>query len=290
MDTPEIFLFLVPATAFVIGFVCSQAGVSGAFLILPFQMSILGFVGPSVNATNFLYNTMAIPGGVYRYWREGRLLIPLAAVMIAGYLPGIYAGTVIRTTYLAEPKTFKLFVGIVLFYIGIRLLWSSLRPEKRVQEFDEKLRSHRFVKGKVRIKDYNLRKITFEFWNERYSFSPILIFLTALTIGTISGAYGVGGGSLMSPLLVTFFHLPVHTIAGATLLGTFTSSVIGVVSYTSLGYPPDIRLGVLLGAGGLAGIYAGARFQKFMPETRIRTVLSILVLALAVKYILQYWI
>jgi hypothetical protein len=41
-----------------------MAGISGAFLILPFQMSVLGFVTPSVSATNFLYNVVGTPGGI----------------------------------------------------------------------------------------------------------------------------------------------------------------------------------------------------------------------------------
>jgi len=34
-------LLLIPLVAFITGFVCSQAGVSGAFLLLPFQVSVL---------------------------------------------------------------------------------------------------------------------------------------------------------------------------------------------------------------------------------------------------------
>ena len=45
----------------------TPAGVSGAFLLLPFQMSVLGFVAPGVTPTNLVYNIVAIPGGIYRY-------------------------------------------------------------------------------------------------------------------------------------------------------------------------------------------------------------------------------
>jgi len=50
-----------------------MAGVSGAFLLLPFQVSVLGFTSPAVSATNLVYNLVATPGGVYRYARGGRL-------------------------------------------------------------------------------------------------------------------------------------------------------------------------------------------------------------------------
>ena len=88
----EIPLFIPPAVAFVISFFTSMAGISGAFLILPFQVSVLGFTAPSVSATNFLYNVVGTPGGVWRYARERRLVWPLAGSIIAGTLQGVDAG------------------------------------------------------------------------------------------------------------------------------------------------------------------------------------------------------
>ncbi len=69
--------------AFVISFFTSMGGVSGAFLLLPFQMSFLGYTSPSVSATNQLFNIVAIPSGVYRYWLECRMVWPLTWIVIA---------------------------------------------------------------------------------------------------------------------------------------------------------------------------------------------------------------
>ena len=118
----ETYFFIPPLVAFSISFFTSMVGVSGAFLILPFQMSVLGFTTPSVSATNFLYNLVGTPGGVIRYVREKRMLWPLACSIISGTLPGVMIGYYFRVKYLPEPRVFKLFVGIVLLYIGLRLL------------------------------------------------------------------------------------------------------------------------------------------------------------------------
>ncbi|MDP7417178.1 MAG: TSUP family transporter, partial [Desulfobacterales bacterium] len=66
--------------AFLVSFFTSMGGVSGAFLVLPFQVSVLGFTGPAVSSTNLVYNLVAIPSGVYRYIKEGRMAWPLACV------------------------------------------------------------------------------------------------------------------------------------------------------------------------------------------------------------------
>ena len=84
----ETALWLPPLIAFAISFFTSMAGVSGAFLLLPFQMSVLGFVSPSVTPTNLVFNITAIPSGVYRYLRERRLVWSLTGAVVAGTMPG----------------------------------------------------------------------------------------------------------------------------------------------------------------------------------------------------------
>lgn len=126
----EINPFIPPAIAFSISFFTSMGGVSGAFLLLPFQVSVLGFNSPAISATNQLYNIVAIPGGVYRYIKDGRIVWPLTWVVIIGTLPGVLIGAVVRIQYLPNPRNFKMFVGLVLLYIGSRLLKDILQKKK----------------------------------------------------------------------------------------------------------------------------------------------------------------
>src|SRR3972149_12291901 len=86
----KTWVFLPPLVAFIVSFFTSMGGVSGAFLLLPFQMSFLGFTNPSVSATNQLFNIVAIPTGVYRYYKEGRMVWPLTWAVIIGTLPGFF--------------------------------------------------------------------------------------------------------------------------------------------------------------------------------------------------------
>ena len=126
---------LIPfVVAFVVSIFTSMAGVSGAFLLLPFQVSVLGFTAPSVSATNQVFNIVAIPSGVYRYIREGRMLWPLTWAVIIGTLPGVFIGAWVRIEFLPDPRNFKLFVGMILLYIGFRLFMDVIKNkgQKRV--------------------------------------------------------------------------------------------------------------------------------------------------------------
>ncbi|ROL59029.1 sulfite exporter TauE/SafE family protein [Bacteroidetes/Chlorobi group bacterium MS-B_bin-24] len=293
-----------PLVAFIISVFTSTGGVSGAFIILPFQVSVLGFTSPAVSATNQLYNVVAIPSGVYRYIREGRMVWPLTWIVIAGTLPGVLIGALVRINYLSNPSSFKGFAGFVLLYIGFRILREilsrkkpkTLEAEQKFNEIVKNLRAeHSKAKlPKAKVLRFNLNVLEYEFVGERFNVKTILIFLISSIVGIVGGIYGIGGGAIMAPIYVTFFNLPVYTVAGPALMGTFITSVFGVIIYQILAifYPtmsiaPDWKLGILFGIGGLIGMYVGARLQKYLPAKTIKLILAIAILFLGFRYVLN---
>jgi hypothetical protein len=104
--------------AYLIAVLATPAGISGAVLLLPFQVSVLGTPSPAVTPTNLLYNVVATPGALYRYWRQGQTGGRLALVLIAGTVPGVVAGSVIRVELLPGPRVFDLVVAAVLIPLG----------------------------------------------------------------------------------------------------------------------------------------------------------------------------
>jgi uncharacterized membrane protein YfcA len=310
----EVAPWIPPLVALVVSFFTSMGGVSGAFLLLPFQMSFLNFTSPSVSATNFVFNIVAIPSGVYRYLKEGRMAWPLTWVVIMGTLPGVFIGYYLRVLYLPDPRTFKLFVGCVLLYIGVRLIYEltgkASAGKAKMKALEDKFRERtkqikdqqksRVASGLppeavVKTISASFTRIEYEFWGERFSYSTIAMFFLAFVVGVIGGTYGIGGGAIIAPFCVAVFHLPVYTIAGAALMGTLITSVAGVVFYSiipakaGMATSPDWMLGFLFGAGGFIGIYLGARFQKFVPQKAIKLMLGTIIVFLAIRYISQYF-
>jgi uncharacterized membrane protein YfcA len=237
-------VLLPPLVSMVISFFTSMGGISGAFLLLPFQMSALGYTAPSVSGTNHVFNIIAIPSGVYRYIKEGRMAWPLTWVVIAGTLPGVFIGYYLRVLYLPHPKNFKLFVGCVLLYIGVRLVRDlldgneskSVAAKTLEDKFKARTTEIRKEQGArvaaglpadavVKTISVSMKKVEYEFWGERYSFNTMAMFALAFVVGIIGGAYGIGGGAIIAPFCVAFFRLPIYSIAGATLMGTFITSV-----------------------------------------------------------------
>src|SRR5437667_8011482 len=114
--------------AYAIAVLATPAGISGAVLLLPFQVSVLGTPSPAVTPTNLLYNVVATPGALYRYWRQGQTGGRLALVLVAGTLPGVVAGSVIRVELLPGPRVFDLVVAAGLLPLGV---WLALARAAR---------------------------------------------------------------------------------------------------------------------------------------------------------------
>jgi len=287
----ETWLWLPPLVAFGLSFFCSMVGISGAFLLMPFQMSVLGYVSPSVSATNLVFNLFATPGGVWRYVREGRMFWPLAALVVLGTLPGVVLGFYLRVLYLPDVSHFKLFVGLVLIFLSWRLLaefapWAAQRPPAAAP-----------TDMALRILHVGFRRVAFSFHGQEHGFSTPAMLTLALVVGVIGGTYGIGGGAIIAPFCITIFRLPVHMVAGAALAGTFATSVIGVAVYTFLPLPgganvptgtsaaPDWWLGSLFGLGGLVGMYLGAACQRHIPQRVLKGALGVLLAGLGASYI-----
>ena len=309
----EVSPWVPPAVAFVVSFFTSMGGVSGAFLLLPFQMTFLGYTHPSVSATNQLFNIVAIPSGVYRYFKEGRMVWPLTWIVVAGTLPGVFIGAVVRVEYLPDPRHFKLFAAAVLLYIGIKMVRDLLKKNKddtgkedSEKRFQQMVRGRRSQGGQgatpdqtlpeIKVTHFNWKRLGYTFYDETYDVSFWGIFALSFLVGIVGGIYGIGGGAIIAPFFVTFFGLPVYTVAGAALMGTFVTSVAGVAFYQAMApfYPdmsvaPDWLLGLLFGIGGMAGMYLGARCQKFVPASAIKWMLAGVIVFTALKYIAAFF-
>ena len=247
------------AAAYLIAVATTPAGISGAVLLLPFQVSVLGTPSPSVTPTNLLYNIIAAPGALYRYWRQGQTGGRLALVLIAGTLPGVIAGSFIRVELLPGPRAFDVVVAAVLIPLGGWL--ACTRPSGTSTS------SH-------------------PGWSIP---DPVLAGL-AVVVGCVGGIYGIGGGAILAPVLIGTGRKPSEA-APAALAATFVTSAGGVITFTILSLQqhisaaPDWPTGIALGLGGLAGGYTGARLQSRMPDLFIRRLIGVLVVAIGAYYL-----
>ncbi|MEV1321499.1 sulfite exporter TauE/SafE family protein [Micromonospora arborensis] len=241
-----------------ISIITSPVGVSGAVFLLPVQLSVLHVPSPAVTPTNLLFNVVAGPGALLRYRRNGQLTGPLARLLLAGTLPGVILGAVIRVFAIPGPDAFRLVAAAVLLPLGLWLCARALRPGTP----------------------------------DRPPLSQSTILGLSIVTGTVGGIYGIGGGSILGPILAGR-GTPMTQIAPAALASTFLTSIVGAGTYgilaltTTGDIAPHWILGLLCGAGGLIGGYLGARLQPYLPEKTLRLLLGTLATVLAGLYLIQ---
>jgi len=114
--------------------------------------------------------------------------------------------------------------------------------------------------------------------------------IIAAVAGCVGGIYGIGGGSILAPILVADGQ-PSSQVAPAALSSTFLTSLAGVVTFSHLVGSPARQRGPGLadrhraGIGGLAGGYVGAQMHARMPETIIRRLLALVVVAIGIRFL-----
>ncbi len=288
----ETYWWLPALVAFCISSLTSTGGVTGSFILLPFSVSVLKYTSPAVSPTNMLYNVVAIPSGIWRFHRENRMLWSLAWATAIGTLPGLILGAFIRLKYLPDPTDFKLFAGFVLLHLALKLTQDVFRKQPVANNNTGP------IKRQITYQRLGLRKFTYEYDGQTYVVNTWSVVMIALIVGIVGGIYGIGGGAILSPYFVAIYHLPVHSIAGAMLLGTFMTSVVGVAIYmlispffspTGAVMIPDWWLGLSFGIGGALGVYVGARLQRHVSPRVIKIILVAALMVIALQYIVGFF-
>ena len=107
------------------------------------------------------------------------------------------------------------------------------------------------------------------------SVNAIVIVLLGGGVGLLSGMFGVGGGFLTTPLLIVYGIPP--TVAAASAASQVTgASVSGVFTHFRRG-GVDVKMGLVLVAGGLVGSLAGAWIFRILQALgQLDTVIAVI--------------
>jgi uncharacterized protein len=255
-ESGALTLVVAFAAGVIVAVVTAPVGVSGAVFLLPVQLDVLRVPSPAVTPTNLLFNLVATPGALGRYWRAGVVDVGLTGRLLIGTVPGVVIGSVVRVYAAPGDRVFRLLAAAVLLPLGVWLC------------------SGRRVRARPA-------------WT-----TPRSLAVAGLAVGVVGGIYGIGGGSLLGPMLVGA-GLSVARVAPAALASTLVTSTVGVGSYAVLSLfadgpvRPEWAIGLSCGLGGLVGSYVGAWLAPHLSEALLRVLLGTVATGLATLYVLQ---
>lgn len=120
--------------------------------------------------------------------------------------------------------------------------------------------------------------------------SPVRRYLALALVGAVggllSGAFGVGGGIVMVPLLIWLAGFDQRHAAATSLVAIVPTAIAGSASYLAQG-EVNLIAGALVAAGGIAGSILGTRLLKRLPLGWLRWLFIALLIIVAVQTVLE---
>lgn len=230
----------------IVAYLYSSVGHGGASGYLAL-MALFSFPPDVMKATALTLNLFVAGIAFLAYYRGGHFKLGSVLPFLLTSVPMAYLGARVNI----NPQTYKIILGVVLLIAILRMVFQPSR-------------------------DFESTK--------KPQFAIALIVGAAL--GFFSGMIGIGGGIILSPLLLLLHWANVKETAAASAIFILLNSASGLVGIYQTGYhfSQYIYLMVPLGvAGALAGSYSGG--FKFSSNT-LRYVLSSVLLMASFKLFL----
>lgn len=102
--------------------------------------------------------------------------------------------------------------------------------------------------------------------------------------GAFSGLFGVGGGTVIVPLLLLWFGVGERAATATSLCAIAVIATAAAAAHAAYGNvdPGDA---LIIGAPALLGVALGINLQRRLPERAISLIFSILLIAVAIELI-----
>ena len=107
-----------------------------------------------------------------------------------------------------------------------------------------------------------------------------------LAAGVFSGLFGVGGGTVIVPLLIIWLGFGAREATGTSLLAIVLMAIAGVATHA--GYDNvHVDDGLLIGLPAVGGVLAGTWLQQRIPGAGVRLMFAVLLLVTAVLLVVR---
>ncbi len=260
LNSPPLTLTLLVSlllSGFIAGLFGSLIGVGGGVILLPILHFSLGYPAPVAVGTSLLIVTFASASGGYGHLIRNNVSIEAFKLTTLAAIGGVIIGSWLFARLANDTPLLGLLLGIAFIIPAVLMIWESICPDR-----------FKFSLDKLRIDNKYMAGL-------------------GLITGTLTGLLGLGGGYLLVPGLIYFFHLPVFLTMGTSLAVIFPVSVIGSIFKLSGGYI-DIPAALIASVGTVIGSQVGAGTIKYFKPQTLKLIFSIYFFYISIKFITSY--
>ena len=114
-----------------------------------------------------------------------------------------------------------------------------------------------------------------------------ILVLVALTIGLMTGVFGVGGGFLAIPVLILFFRTPQNKAVGTSLVIMSINSLTAFLAHQSLWHEINWSIPIAMAIAAVVIATASSHKSSFVSAVVLRKAFAILLYAIALFTLFQ---
>jgi uncharacterized membrane protein YfcA len=105
--------------------------------------------------------------------------------------------------------------------------------------------------------------------------------------GVFSGLFGVGGGTIIVPLLIFWFGYGERLATGTSLAAIIAIGLLGAIAQGGIYGNVHVDTGLLLAIPAVVGVVLGTAIQQRIPQRTVSYLFAALLVAMAVELILS---
>lgn len=256
-------------------FIGSLIGLGGGIILVPFLLfltnttDLFSWATPQVIVGISLI-TMVFTGlsSTLGYLKLKRIDLKTGAMFLTGSIPGGIFGSWVNQFFNAEQ--FSLYFGILMILIFGLLL---VDRNKLVRKRDLSI-----VSG---VRTFTIDGETFQ-----YKVNIIPAFILAFFVGSMSGLFGIGGGTISVPAMMLIFGIPVQIAIGTSMFMIFFISLISTITHAILGNI-IFSYAIFFIVGAYLGGTLGARTSQYLKGNVLEWLLRVVILIAAVQLIIE---
>jgi len=277
---------LVIALGLSVGLLSGLFGVGGGFLMTPLLMMI-GIPPTIAAATDANQIVAASASGMFSHWRLGNVDYKMGIyLLIGGFLGGAAGVQAIKLLSATGGADFliKMTYVVMLGLVGSFMFVESLVALKKNKGNAKKSSpASDAKKGGL----FAMLPMQTHFEKSGVTFSALVPFMLGGFVGVLAAIMGVGGGFLMVPVMIYMLRMPMHVVVGTSLFQILFTCIEVTFLQAYYNRTVDFLLAILLLLGSVFGAQIGTMLGKKLHGDQLKILLSIIVLAVTVKMVLE---
>ena len=276
-------IFLLLGLGGIVGVLSGMFGVGGGFLMTPllFFIGIPPAVAVATEANQIVASSFS---GVLAHFRRKTVDFKMGTVLLIGGLTGAAVGVVIFNYLKAQGQVdllVKLCYVVFLGVIGSLMFIESLNALRKSRK-NATVTTTRRQRGWMQALLFKTR-----FRTSGLYISVLPPLVVGLFVGILSAIMGVGGGFIMVPAMIYLLGMPTSLVIGTSLFQIIFVAANTTILQASQNQTVDIILALLLLIGSVIGVQIGSKFSSLMKGEHLRLFLSIIILLVGFKLILN---